>query len=171
MLESVLPMFSSRSFIVSGLMFELVLMRWMKLEPIIHSEVNQKEKHQYSILTPIYGIQKDGNDNPVCKTAKKTQMYRTVFCSSIFIEDFKIIFQSKLTDIQLCIFPHCFYTKKSFPSCRSRKFHLVLSSSFKHYTTFFIYLQFMLLWGEKKVPSFTFNFSHVANLIEGMRSR
>ena len=26
-------------------------MRWMKLEPIIQSEVNQKEKHQYSILT------------------------------------------------------------------------------------------------------------------------
>ena len=23
-------------------------MRWMKLEPIIHSEVSQKEKHQYS---------------------------------------------------------------------------------------------------------------------------
>ena len=26
-----------------------VLMRWMKLEPIIQSEVSQKEKHQYSI--------------------------------------------------------------------------------------------------------------------------
>ena len=26
-------------------------MRWMKLEPIIQSEVSQKEKHQYSILT------------------------------------------------------------------------------------------------------------------------
>ena len=25
-------------------------MRWMKLEPIIQSEVSQKEKHQYSIL-------------------------------------------------------------------------------------------------------------------------
>ena len=30
--------------------------RWMKLEPIIQSEVSQKEKHQYSILTHIYGI-------------------------------------------------------------------------------------------------------------------
>ena len=28
--------------------FELVLMRWMKLEPVIQSEVSQKEKHQYS---------------------------------------------------------------------------------------------------------------------------
>ena len=30
--------------------FESVLMMWMKLEPIIQSEVSQKEKHQYSIL-------------------------------------------------------------------------------------------------------------------------
>ena len=35
---------------------ESVLMRWMKLEPIIQSEVSQKEKHQYSILTHIYEI-------------------------------------------------------------------------------------------------------------------
>ena len=33
-----------------------VLMRWMKLELIIQSEVSQKVKHQYSILTHIYGI-------------------------------------------------------------------------------------------------------------------
>ena len=36
--------------------FELVLMRWMKLELIVQSEVSQKEKHQCSILTHIYGI-------------------------------------------------------------------------------------------------------------------
>ena len=36
--------------------FESVLMRWMKLEPIIQSEVSQKEKHQYSVLMHIYGI-------------------------------------------------------------------------------------------------------------------
>ena len=36
--------------------FELVLMRWMQLEPIIQSEVSQKEKHKYSVLTHIYGI-------------------------------------------------------------------------------------------------------------------
>ena len=36
--------------------FESVLMRWMKLEPIIQSEISQKEKHQYSILKHIYGI-------------------------------------------------------------------------------------------------------------------
>ena len=33
-----------------------VLRRWMKLEPIIQSEVSQKDKDQYSILTHIYGI-------------------------------------------------------------------------------------------------------------------
>ena len=49
-------------------------MRWMKLEPIIQSEVNQKEKHQYSILTHIYGIQKDGNDDSIYEIAKETQM-------------------------------------------------------------------------------------------------
>ena len=36
--------------------FELVLMRWMNLAPIIQSEVSQKEKHHYSILMQIYGI-------------------------------------------------------------------------------------------------------------------
>ena len=30
--------------------FESVLTRWMKLEPIIQSEVSQKEKHQYCML-------------------------------------------------------------------------------------------------------------------------
>ena len=59
--------------------FESVLMRWMKLELIIQNEASQKEKHQYSILTHIYGIYKDGNDNPVCETAKETQIHRTVF--------------------------------------------------------------------------------------------
>ena len=59
--------------------FESVLMRWMKLEPIIQNEVSQKDKDQYSILTYICGIKKDGNDNPICKTEKETQMYRTEF--------------------------------------------------------------------------------------------
>ena len=36
--------------------FESVLMRWMNLEPIIQSEISQKEKDKYCILTHIYGI-------------------------------------------------------------------------------------------------------------------
>ena len=59
--------------------FESVLMRWIKLEPIIQSEVSQKDKDQYSILMHIYGILKDGNDNTICITEKETQMYRTDF--------------------------------------------------------------------------------------------
>ena len=35
---------------------ESVLMRWINLEPIIQSEVSQKEKNKYHILTHIYGI-------------------------------------------------------------------------------------------------------------------
>ena len=38
--------------------FKSVLMRWLKLEPITHSEVSQK----------------DGNNEPMCKTAKETQI-------------------------------------------------------------------------------------------------
>ena len=36
--------------------FESVLMRWMNLEPIVQSEVSQKEKDKYHILMHIYGI-------------------------------------------------------------------------------------------------------------------
>ena len=36
--------------------FESVLMRWMYLEPVIQSEVSQKEKDKYCILTHVYGI-------------------------------------------------------------------------------------------------------------------
>ena len=42
--------------VIKNKTFESVLMRWMKLEPSKQSEVSQKEKHQYSILTHIYGI-------------------------------------------------------------------------------------------------------------------
>ena len=36
--------------------FESVLVRWMNLEPVIQSELNQKEKNKYCILTHIYGM-------------------------------------------------------------------------------------------------------------------
>ena len=36
--------------------FELVLMRWMNLEPIVQSEVSRKEKNKYCILMHIYRI-------------------------------------------------------------------------------------------------------------------
>ena len=58
--------------------FESVLMRWVKLEPIIQSEVSQKEKHQYGIL--LHDMEfREMVTITVCKTVKETQMYRTVF--------------------------------------------------------------------------------------------
>ena len=38
--------------------FESVLMRWMKLEPIIQSGVNQEEKNKYSILRYICNLER-----------------------------------------------------------------------------------------------------------------
>ena len=35
---------------------ELFVVRWMDLESVIHSEVSQKEKNKYHMLTHIYGI-------------------------------------------------------------------------------------------------------------------
>ena len=35
---------------------ELFVVRWMDLETVIHSEVSQKEKNKYRMLTHIYGI-------------------------------------------------------------------------------------------------------------------
>ena len=36
--------------------FESVAVRWMNIEPVIQSEVNQKEKNKDHILMHIYGI-------------------------------------------------------------------------------------------------------------------
>ena len=35
---------------------ELFVVRWMDLESVIRSEVSQKEKNKYHVLTHIYGI-------------------------------------------------------------------------------------------------------------------
>ena len=50
---------------------------WMNLEPIIQSEVSQKEKNNYCILMHIHGIQKEGTDEPIYKGAVETQTLRT----------------------------------------------------------------------------------------------
>ena len=49
------------------------VMRQMNLEPIIQSEISQKEKDKYHILMHMYGVQKDGTDDPTCRAAKETQ--------------------------------------------------------------------------------------------------
>ena len=56
--------------------FELVLMRWMNLEPIIQSEVSQKEKDKNRILTHIYGIQKNGTEKFIYRAAMEKQTQR-----------------------------------------------------------------------------------------------
>ena len=49
----------------------------MDLETVIQSEVSQKEKNKYRILTHVCGIQKNGTDEPVCRAEIETQMQRT----------------------------------------------------------------------------------------------
>ena len=41
-------------------------------EPIIQSEVSQKQKNKY-ILTHIYGIYKDGTDETICREIMEIQ--------------------------------------------------------------------------------------------------
>ena len=48
-------------------------MRWMNLEPITQSEVSQKEKDKYRILTHIYGIQKNGTEEFVYRATVEKQ--------------------------------------------------------------------------------------------------
>ena len=57
--------------------FESVLMRWMNPEPIIQSEVNQKEKDKYRILMHIYRIQKNGSEEFIYRAAMEKQTERT----------------------------------------------------------------------------------------------
>ena len=57
--------------------FESILMRWMNLEPIIQSEVSQREKDKYHILTHTYGIWKDGTNEFICRAAVEKQTWST----------------------------------------------------------------------------------------------
>ena len=41
---------------IRGDTFESVLMRWINLEPIIQSEISQKDKDKYCMLMYIYRI-------------------------------------------------------------------------------------------------------------------
>ena len=52
---------------------ESVLMRWMNREPVIQSEVSQKEENHYRILTRVRGVQKDGAGEPLLRAAAEMQ--------------------------------------------------------------------------------------------------
>ena len=56
---------------------ELFVVRWMDLESVIQSEVSQKAKNKYCMLTHIYGISKirEGSEEPRGKMGIKTQTY------------------------------------------------------------------------------------------------
>ena len=47
---------------------------WMDLQTVIQSEVSEKEKNKYRILTHICGTEKNGTDEPVCRAESETQM-------------------------------------------------------------------------------------------------
>ena len=53
---------------------ELFVVRWMDLESVIQSEVSQKEKNKYHMVTHIYGIKKKkkGSEEPRGWTGMKT---------------------------------------------------------------------------------------------------
>ena len=56
---------------------ESFVVRWLDLESFIQSEISQKEKNEYHILTHIYGIlkkKKKGSEEPRGRTGIKTQM-------------------------------------------------------------------------------------------------
>ena len=55
---------------IKGNEIELFVVRWMDLESVIQSEVSQKEKNKYRMLTHIYGIWK--------KKKKKKWSWRTL---------------------------------------------------------------------------------------------
>ena len=50
---------------------------WTQIEPVIQSEVNQKEKNQYHILAHICGLQKSGTDEPSSRAGIEMQTQST----------------------------------------------------------------------------------------------
>ena len=55
---------------------ESVLVRWTNPEPIMQSEVHQKEKNKYQILIHKDGIWKNGADESICRAGIETQTER-----------------------------------------------------------------------------------------------
>ena len=54
---------------------ELFVVRWMDLESVIQSEVSQKEKNKYCMLTHIYmeSKKKNGSEEPRGRTGKRSR--------------------------------------------------------------------------------------------------
>ena len=56
--KEVVHIYNGRFSAIKSNTFELVIMRWVNVEPVIQSEVNQKEKDKYHILTYIWNLEK-----------------------------------------------------------------------------------------------------------------
>ena len=56
--------------------FQSVVVRWMNPDPIIQSEVSQKEKNKYHVLHVYMGSRKNSTDEPIYKEEMETQMQR-----------------------------------------------------------------------------------------------
>ena len=54
--EDVTHIYNEILLAIKGNEIELFVVRWMDLESVIQSEVSQKEKKKYHMLTHIYGI-------------------------------------------------------------------------------------------------------------------
>ena len=54
--------------------FESVLVKWLNLEPVKQSVIGQKEKNRYHTVKHIYGIQKNGIDEPICRDGMEMVM-------------------------------------------------------------------------------------------------
>ena len=78
---------------------ESVLMRWMKLEPIIQSEVSQKEKHQYSIFLQIFYC--SGRPNNILEIVAPISDTVIFFLVSIAISSSSWIFSSAISSLKL----------------------------------------------------------------------
>ena len=61
--------------------FESDVVRWMNLEPVIQSEVSQKEKNKCCILKHIYGIQKHDIEEFICRATMAIQTQRIDLCT------------------------------------------------------------------------------------------
>ena len=59
--------------------FGLVELRQMNLQPIIQGEESQKEKNKYHVLMHIYGIQKNGTDEPISRSVIEMRPQKTDF--------------------------------------------------------------------------------------------
>ena len=53
--------------------FKSVELKWMNLQPVVQSEVSQKEKDKYHILIHVCRIYKNSAPQPICRTEIETQ--------------------------------------------------------------------------------------------------